>query len=188
MAYRRRHRETDRAKADAEYKANEPKRLEAERQQNLAEFSKLTPDSPLKDWLVFRYSSNELREQALEGIRKLPRRQIDAESMLQQGLDYFWEDFPELGLQASPIVCQRARKFILAKVQDIQPPHPEAPPKFIYMADRIEPYLPTMKWLVDHQCECDDELAALERVVRMYPESPERNKMLDALTSIRRAP
>jgi hypothetical protein len=185
VAYRRHHGEADRAKAAADYQADEPKRIEAERQRNLAEFRKLTPDSPLKDWLTFRPASNELREQALAAIRKLPRRQADAELMLRQGLDYFWDDLPELDLAPSPVVCESARKFLLEKARDIQPHNPADPPKFAYMVERIEPFLPTMKWLVEHHCECAAELAALENTVRIYPDSPERKKMLDALTGIR---
>jgi len=184
VAYRKAHGEADRAQAVAEDRANEPKRIEAERQQNLALFKQLTPDSPLRDWLAFRLPSNELREQAFEGIRKLPRRQADAELMLRQGLDYFWDDWPQLNLEPSPIVCQSARKFLRERIEDLKPQNPAEPPKFSYMVDRIDPYLSTVKWFAEHHCGCGPELAALEEVVRSYPDSPDRNRVLNALLSL----
>jgi hypothetical protein len=182
VAYRKTHREADLAQAAAEDRANEPKRIEAERQQNLALFKQLTPESPLRDWLAFRLPSNELRDQALEGIRKLPRRQADAELMLRQGLDYFWDDWPQLNLEPSPIVCQSGRKFLRERIEDLKPRNPADPPNFSYMVDRIDPYLATVKWFAEHHCGCEAELAALEDVVRMYPDSTDRNRVLEALS------
>jgi hypothetical protein len=56
---------------------------------------------------------------------------------------------------------------------------------FSAMVERVEPYLPTMQWLVDQHCDCDAELAALEATVRIYPDSPERSRFLSALIRIR---
>jgi hypothetical protein len=185
VAYRARHGGTDRAKAEAARKADEPRRIEEERQRNLAAFHKLTSESELEEWLAFRTPGNELREQALEGIRRLPRRQGDAELMIRRRRDYFWEDMPKLDLVVTPVICEGARGFLRERAADIQPPHPTDPPSFAFMVERVEPYLPTMGWLVDQHCDCDVELAALEATVHIYPDSPERNRFLSALTRIR---
>jgi hypothetical protein len=185
VAYRKRHGETDRARAEAARKADEPRRIEEERQRNLEAFHQLTSESELEQWLEFRAPGNELREQALEGIRRLPRRQADAELMIARRLDYFWDDVPNLDLVASPAICEGARAFLRERVTDIRPLHPSDPPSFAFMVERVEPYLPTMQWLVDHHCDCDAELAALEATVRVYPDSPERGRFLSALTRIR---
>ena len=186
VAYRARHGAADRAKAEAVWKAEEPRRLEAERQRNLAAFHKLTSESELEQWLAFRIPGNTLREQALEGIRRLPRRQADAELMIRRRLDYLWEDMPELDLVATPVICDGARAFLRQQREDIRPARPSDPPSFAVMVERVEPYLPTMQWLVDQHCDCEAELAALAATVRIYPDSPERNRFLEALTRIRR--
>lgn len=146
VRYRASHRTADQARAEAQRKADEPRRLEKERQQNLAAFRKLTPESELAEWLEFRSPGNELRQQALEAIRHLARRQADAEQMIQRRLDYFWDDLPEFDLAATPIICERARVFLRERAQDIQPKNPDQPPQFRYLIDRVEPYLVTMKW------------------------------------------
>jgi hypothetical protein len=162
MRYRSRHRATDQVDAEA-------RRIVVDREENRAAFHKLTQDSELSEWLAFRAPDNPLRVQALEGIRRLPRRQADAEELMRRGLDSFWEDVPELDLQATPVICERARHFLLER------------------AERIEPYLPTFQWLVDQHCKCDPELAAIETAVQIYPDSPERNRVLAALTRIRQS-
>jgi hypothetical protein len=187
VIYRARHRVTDQAQAEADWKADEPRRVEQARRENLAAFQKLTPASELSEWLEFRQPGNELREQALEAIRRLPRRQADAEEMMGRGLDYFWEDVARLDLTATPLICERARIFLRERARDIQPPHPEDPPRFRLMKERVEPYLPTMQWLVDQRCECDRELAAIETAVRIYPDLPERNQVLGMLRQIRQS-
>jgi hypothetical protein len=187
VVYRARHRVADQARAEADWKADEPRRVEQARRENLAAFQKLTSASELSEWLAFRQPGNELREQALEAIRGLPRRQADAEEMMRRGLDYFWEDVARLDLTATPPICERGRLFLRERARDIQPPHPEDPPRFGLMKERVEPYLPTMQWLVDQRCECDTELAAIEGAVRIYPDSPERNQVLEMLRQIRQS-
>jgi hypothetical protein len=185
VAYRARHGGADRSKAEAARQADEPRRVEEERRRNLEAFHKLTSESELEEWLRFRTPGNELREQALEGIRRLPRRQADAELMIARRLDYFWDDVPQLDLAATPVICEGARAFLRERARDIQPALPSDPPSFSAMVERVEPYLPTMQWLVDQHCDCDAELAALEATVRIYPDSPVRSRFLSALTRIR---
>jgi hypothetical protein len=180
LVYRRRHRARDRVAA-------ETARLERGREQNLAAFRRLSQESELSEWLAFRLPDNELRAEALQGIRRLQRRQGDAEELMRRGLDTFWEDVPNLDLMATPVICERARHFLQGRAREIQPHHPENPPRFALMAERVEPYLATMQWLVDKGCTCDAELAAIEAAVRGYPDSPERRHVLDALTGIRQS-
>ena len=103
--------------------------------------------------------------------------------MLRQGSDYFWDDWPNLNLEASPVVCEAARKFLRERAKDIEPHNPAEPPNFSYMVDRIDPYLSTMKWLIEHRCGCEAELAALADVLRLYPDSADRNRVLQVLQS-----
>jgi hypothetical protein len=184
VVYRKSHLADDLERAAKEHEANEPKRIEEERQRNLAGFRQLTPDSLLQDWLSFRSPSNELREQAFECIRKLPRRQADAELMMQQGLDYFWEDVPEMNLEVSSIVCASAHKFLRERAKELQPLYPADPPRFANMVGRIGPYLPTIKWLFEHQCDCTAEVDAIKSTVAIYADCPERTKVLEFLQGL----
>jgi hypothetical protein len=185
VVYRSKHRAEDQAAARAAWDADAPRRAEQEREENRQKFARLTSDSPLSDWLEFRLPSNELREQALAGIRKLPRRQADAEEMMQRGLDWFWDDIPYLDLTLTPPIRDRARIFLEERIRDITPIHPDDPPQFTYMVDRIDPYLGTLQWLVEQKCECDDQLERLDHVIRMYPTTPDGERVLAALGTIR---
>ena len=75
-------RERDRAAVRVEQRAEEKAQHDAADRRHaeaLARFQKLTADSPLSDWAVFFGNDSEFDRQAIDGARKLPHRQSDAD-------------------------------------------------------------------------------------------------------------
>ncbi len=173
-----------RAKIEAAYQAESAKRKEQDRQEKLARFQKLTYDAPLWEWRDFADPESELREQALEGMRHVKSRQADAEELLAHGLPFPMRELSNLALEATPALCESARRFLRKKADSMKPNVAGAPP-YDVIADLIEPYLPTMTWLTQKHCECADELDGINQIVRVYRDSPERDKFLAALDQIR---
>ena len=76
------------------------------------DYAKLAADAPLWDWVRFFNARNESKvNEVLSRIRKLDRRQADAELMLERG------DFPlgflgRLDLDPTPALCDKARALL----------------------------------------------------------------------------
>ena len=148
-------------------------------------FLALGPHVALRKWLPYLTSGHELREEALAAIRQSPRRQADAEFLLKSGMTSLWLDVPVIDLKLTPTLADLGRKFIRERAQDIIPLHPGDAPNFEYMANRIEPYVVPIGWLVAQHCDCRTEITALADAVRLYPESAKRNSFLNALIALR---
>ncbi len=184
--YRARHGREDQAKAEAEYKASEPQRVEVARQESQIALNKLDDKTPLRDWLEFTGPENELRGQAFEKIRHLTRRQADAEILFRQGFTYLQRDLPELDLQATPPVCEGSIRYFREKLGDLRP-RIDNPPPFAAVQEFIQPYMPGLRWMVEHRCDCGAVLDELESAVRRYEDSPERRRFLEDVAALRAA-
>jgi hypothetical protein len=93
--------------------------IEKESAKRRIEFAKLTPESPLWDWVPFAKSSFEMEIEALNHIRTAPTRQADAEIMLDRG------DFPmtllfELNLDPTTELCQNFRAFLARREESMR--------------------------------------------------------------------
>ena len=157
-------------------------RIAKDREEWSARFKMLPPDAPLWQWREFTEHGEELRKMALEGIRRLERRQTDAEILLEKGYDFPMRELPGLGLEATPALCENARKFLRERVKRISPPVPGRP--YSWEKDSIDPYISGIEWLVRHDCDCRGELAQIEAAVQAYPKAADRNQTLAALARI----
>jgi hypothetical protein len=158
---------------------------EAERQQNLAGFKRLTPDSHLREWAKFTRSVNPLRDQALEGIRGLARRQADAERMLDERNDFPVLELPHLALEPTPPLCEKARKFMRGYAASSRP-RTASPPPYSIVETKLELYLPAIEWLSARGCRCDEELADFENLLMAYGDSTARQRVLETIQRMRK--
>jgi hypothetical protein len=84
-----------------------------------ADYAKLPADAPLWDWVPFFNTRNSTQvNEILDRIRKLDRRQSDAELMLDRG------DFPlgfigRLDLTPTPALCDKARALLRKRVEPL---------------------------------------------------------------------
>jgi hypothetical protein len=165
------HGEEDRTRAAAANKADEPRRIEAARQARLAALNALDQNSALHDWLEFTGPQDELRAEAFKRIRNLARRQSDAEVLFREGYGYLERDLPELDLQATAPICENSLRFFQGKLNE---------------PDSIRDYMPGLRWMVEHKCDCGHTLDEFEKVVHAYDDSPERTQFLAEIADLRR--
>lgn len=158
--------------------------LEAKRREQQARFEKLTPESPLWEWLSLAEPETGFRDQALVGIRQLPRRQRDAEEMLAHGNAWVLKDLPSLDLQPTPALCEGARRCLIADANSYRQTV-EVPPSLSVLEPRIRALAPAVKWLIERGCDCSEVLAAYEAAAKTYSDDHYRTDFLAALEAMR---
>jgi hypothetical protein len=172
------------AEANTEWEVRRAQEIEDKREKLRAHFKRLGPDSPLWEWVNVVASDSEMREQAWKGIRKLARRQADAEMMLDRGWSFPILELPNLALEPTAGLCERARSFLRQRAEAL---HGSEPLPYTVVAPRIEIYLPAMRWLVENHCNCASDLRAVEDAIRACPDSPERQNFLEEMARLRAA-
>ena len=176
-----------RATRDANAQANtglqEQREKELARAENVVAFQRLTPESPLQDWLAFVTNGNELRDSAFAGIRRLARRQADAETLISQGDDLPMMELRNLDLEITPRFCGIAVEFLRKDADSFRPTTAAA--RYDVVSYRIERHLLTMRWLAANECDCAAAVSAYETTARLYEDSPERARFLAALAKVR---
>jgi hypothetical protein len=131
------------------------------------DFAHLSPDAPLWEWTPFLNTRNDIRQaQVLSGIRKLDRRQADAETMLARG------DFPlrylgQMDLDLTQSICDEARALLRQRVRPLMSPSPGSRP-YTDVAEQVADALAAMQWLVGYGCSCDAESQAWEAMANTY--------------------
>jgi hypothetical protein len=137
-----------------------------------AMFDSMPADAPLAQWLPFLHSNvYSIEQAAADSIRKLPRRQGDAEAMLER------DEFPfgklgDFDLDPTPTLCDKARASLTRRVAALAPaPGPTRSVQEI--VDQTNDADQAMAWLVGFACGCEQESLAWEALARSYgvPES-----------------
>jgi hypothetical protein len=172
----------------------EPKNLGRIVRMHPERFSMLTPKAHLKAWLSFA-DKQELRDQALEGARKLDHRTADAVEMLtgKHGPGAPWallKYLPVLDLDATEPLCDAALRHVRDDIAKVYRPRADDPRRYDELLSRLgagEP-LTALKWLAEHGCNVEAELSDAEDVVRTYQDSPDRAAMLASLARLHRKP
>jgi hypothetical protein len=133
------------SRADAEFRAAYAKRADEVK----ARFEKLTPESPLWEWLPF-LDDYPYSTRAMDHIRASPTRQSDAEAMLDRG------DYPlgrtghsELELDPTPEFCDKLYAYLEKKEQSLRLAVPQS--KSVQsIAPEISGAIVSMIWLHDN--------------------------------------
>jgi len=130
-------------------------------------FAALKADAPLWEWVRFLDAPNELkREEALKGMRALPRRQSEAELMLGRG------DFPigylaRLDIELTASVCDGARAQLRKQAAQLMPDKPGTR-KYEEITLQVRDALAALKWLIGYGCDSDAEVTAWETAANAY--------------------
>ena len=132
-----------------------------------ADLAKLPADAPLWDWVPFLQTRSDIKQDELLGrIRKLDRRQNDAERMLERG------DFPlgflgRIDLTPTPGICDKARALLRRLVEPLVLKTANSKP-YAGIAGQVAGALAAMQWLVGHDCPCEAESLAWETMAKAY--------------------
>jgi hypothetical protein len=117
-------------------------------------------------WELTPFLARYLDDPVLERIRRLERRQSDAELMLVRG------DFPlgylgRVDLMPTPSICEKARALLRRQVTPLIPDAALSRP-YSDVARQVAGALAAMKWLVGYDCGCDAESLAWETMAKAY--------------------
>jgi hypothetical protein len=157
-----------------------------------ARFSMLTTAAHLRAWLKFA-DEKDLREEALAGARRLDHRTADAVEMLgesEHAARTLLRYLPVLDLAATAPLCEGALRALSGQLERIYRPERADARPYQELLDRLGNGRPfsALKWLSDHGCDAEAELAEAETLVRAYQDSPDRAAMLSTLTRLQRKP
>jgi hypothetical protein len=156
------------------------------RPESLQKLQRLTPESPLWEWINYTNPRMGVREEAFAGIRNLTHRQADADVMLSNGVTGFLKDLPYLGLEPTPAIVAAHKKQLRDMVSGIERPDAGSV-KYSWISWEIDPYLPSIQWMAERHCGCSGEVAALEAAIRAYKNSPGRAECIAALDKAQEA-
>jgi len=132
-----------------------------------ADFARLPGNAPLWDWTPFLDTRDGTkRQKVFDSIRKLDRRQAEAEAMLDRG------DFPvgylgSFDLDPTPALCTKARGLLGKRVEPLVLVS-DKPRPYSAIADQVSDAVTAMRWLVGYGCSCDAELRAWETMAKAY--------------------
>jgi hypothetical protein len=154
------------------------------RANSLLRLEKLTPDSPLWDWMDLADPRLGIRDEVFAGVRKLSHRQADADVMLENGSRRFLVDLPNLDLETTPTIIAAHKKYVRDLATEIERPDAGSV-KYSWVANRIDEYLPSIQWMAERHCGCSSDVAVLEAAVRTYKRSVGKAECLAALAKAR---
>lgn len=151
----------------------------------VAEIKALPADSPLAAFLPYTElrqqgtvsSQVDVRGAALARMSKLPNRQVDAETLLNQSDTRVLRNMADLDLQMTPGLCAGARKSLNRAAEELKPHAPTTD----FEESALDPYTINIRWLLENKCDCKAEVEGLEQTIRLYPDSFARKRTLDYL-------
>ncbi|HEX8641436.1 MAG TPA: hypothetical protein VF704_09820 [Allosphingosinicella sp.] len=147
-------REREYARWDAE-QAEQERRTAAEAREKEARFRRLGPQSRLDDYLPFLDIEEQHSQEAIAGASALPSRQADAERLVAGStpLDQL-EPLHQLGLQASPALCEAYRRRIGRLSAEISAANPE----WGSVLNLVRNHLPNLRWFIAQGCDLRPEV------------------------------
>jgi len=170
----------------------DPKKLGRALYESPERFSMLTPRAHLKAWIKFT-EDKSLREQALDGARKLDHRAADAVEILSKDdltTRMLFEYLPVLDLEPTPPLCQAALASLHAQFVKTYRPKADDPRSYDELLGRLGrgQHFSALKWLASHGCDADAELSEAEGLIGAYKASPDSGLMLGTLERLHRKP
>jgi hypothetical protein len=131
------------------------------------DLANLPADAPLWDWVPFLDTRNASAQgDLLDRMRKLPRRQSEAELMLERG-DFPLQFLGSIDLTPTPALCGKTRALLRRQVEPLVLTSPNSKP-FKDVALQVSAALSAMKWLGGYDCNIDAESQAWETMAKAY--------------------
>lgn len=106
------------------------------------------------------------KDRMLERIRKLDRRQADAEEMLARG-DFPLRYLSQFNLKPTLSLCTSARGALRERAAALTLPAQDAKP-FSAIADEADGAANALRWLIDYDCPAMPEAEAWETMAKAY--------------------
>ena len=141
--------------------------IDAANEKYRTDFANLPADAPLWDWLPFLDTRNASAQgDLLDRMRKLPRRQSEAELMIDRG-DFPLQFLGSLDLTPTPALCDKTRALLRRQVVPLVLTSPNSKP-YKDIALQVFGALNAMKWLGGYDCDIDAESQVWETMAKGY--------------------
>ena len=132
-----------------------------------ADLARVAADAPLWDWTPFLDTRDGTkRERVLGSIRKLVRRQAEAETMLDRG-DFPLRYLAFFDLDPTAALCAKARAQLGKQVEPLVLNNAKPQP-YAAISEQVSGAVAAMGWLVGYGCSCDAESKAWEAMAKAY--------------------
>jgi hypothetical protein len=145
-------------------------------------FSRLGPDSSLRDYLQYLPGGDSRSHEALEGARLVKSRQIDAVELLKAGRLAALTDLFRLDLKVTPDLCKAYDDALASASSEVT----KARSDYLSVAINLEQQMPNIDWLVEGGCNLNTSLALLADHVRAVSDSPRMDNFAARLEGYRR--
>jgi len=174
-------RDAQRAEQRRQYEQETARRAQQAGEEEEARFARLSPASPLGEWLDYLPPDGPRHAEALAGARLVKSRNQDAIALLQDGhltdLEMLWR------LDLDPLqVCEAYGAALQAQAMKID----RSQPGSVSASLDIEWQLANMKWLVAARCELDHALVLAESRVRAIADNARLTDIADQVATMRR--
>jgi hypothetical protein len=132
-----------------------------------AELKAVPVDAPLEALTPFLGKGDYVQnEEVIARMRKLPRRQAEAEQMLARG------DFPlaylgRLDLTPTPSLCEKSRALLQKRASALMLTSGQSKP-FAAIAQEAQDAVAALRWLIDYDCPAMPEAEAWETMAKAY--------------------
>jgi hypothetical protein len=174
--------EEEARQAQATWEAGDRQRRRTEA---LEKLTTMSPDDHITSWYPLLDPRNGVRAEAIEALKKVPRRQGDIEEGLSYGIPMMMTLVPELNLSPTPALCQAARASLAKTAGNLRASGSDRRP---YEAGAMmDGTIAGVQWLADHGCDCREQAAAIASVLSSdYLDSADRRRILAAIDGLNR--
>jgi hypothetical protein len=131
-----------------------------------AELAAVPANAPLWEWTRFLGKGVYDEGEVVNTIRRLDRRQAEAEIMLERG-DFPFGYLGRFDLDPTPAICEKARALLRRRVEPLIAKTPNSRP-YADVAYQVAGALYAMQWLVGYDCPCNEESLAWESMANGY--------------------
>lgn len=155
------------------------KQREARRVRELDELSKIDEDTTLSELESHVRPDSPVLQEALEAMRKLPNRQAEAVQLLRDKSSFILHFLGDIDVEPTPELCEAARYYLREQAK----PYRQDPPEYVLYSALTEG-VASIRWISEH-CDCDAELAEVEKTARASSGNPEAERFIAAVVDMR---
>ncbi len=145
-------------------------------------FSRLGPQSSLRDYLQYLPGGDSRSHEALDGARRVTSRQTDAVALLKAGRLAALTDLFRLDLRVTLELCRAYDNALSSASNEVS----KARSDYLSVAINLEQQMPNIDWLVEGGCNLNASLTLLADHVHTVSDSPRMDKFAARLERYRR--
>jgi len=159
------------------------KQRDKRRADGLEQLRKSDDETKLYEVESLLRGDSPVRQEALDFMRHLPNRQIEATEMLESQSSIVLHFLADIDLQPTPDLCKAARGYLREAVRQRRAMFGSTINSFV--GAEFEEGVDAIRW-ISKNCGCKEELSLMEAYAReQNQDAPDVKRFLDALAEMR---